>query len=40
MIKSKHIDWVINEKNHGHADISSWSKAELSTVSRNFSLFD
>ena len=21
MIKSKDIDWVINEKNHGHADM-------------------
>ena len=23
MIKSKYIEWVINEKNHKHADMSS-----------------
>ena len=40
MSKSKCIDWVINEKNHGHADVSNWWKAYLATGSPNFSLFD
>ena len=26
MIKLKYIDWVIDEKNHGNADVSSWWK--------------
>ena len=38
MIKSKYIDWVMNEKNHGHSDMSSWWK--LVTASPNFSSFD
>ena len=40
MTKSKYIEWIINEKNHEHADMSSLWNAQLAAVNPNFSLFD